>query len=76
MTELGRSLIEEGIKKGREEEREEGKAELLIKQLMKKFNKLPIEYKDKIKKLPEETLEVIGMDIFDLESIEDLEKYL
>ncbi|GAA0753282.1 DUF4351 domain-containing protein [Clostridium sartagoforme] len=76
MTELGRSLIEEGIKKGREEGREEGKAELLIKQLMKKFNKLPIKYKDKIKKLPEETLEVIGMDIFDLESIEDLEKYL
>lgn len=84
MTELGRSLIEEGIKKGRaegraegkEEGREEGKSELLIKQLMKKFKKLPMEYRDKIKKLPEETIEVIGMEIFDLDSIEDLEKYL
>lgn len=68
MTELGRSLIEEGIKKGR--------AELLIKLLMKKFKKLPTEYKDKIKKLPQETIEIIGLEIFDLESIEDLEKYI
>lgn len=84
MTELGRSLIEEGIKKGRaegraegrEEGKEEGKAELLIKLLMKKFKKLPTEYKDKIKKLPQETIEIIGLEIFDLESIEDLEKYI
>lgn len=80
MTELGRSLIEEGIKKGLEEgiEKgiEKGKSQMLIKQLMKKFKRLPEEYKNKIKQLPEETLELIGMDIFDLESVEDLEKYL
>lgn len=80
MTELGRSLIEEGIEKGiekgREKGREEGKSQMLIKQLMKKFKRLPEEYKNKIKQLPEETLELIGMDIFDLESVEDLEKYL
>ena len=43
---------------------------------MKKFKRLPEEYKNKIKQLPEETLELIGMDIFDLESVEDLERYL
>jgi len=72
MTELGKSLIEEGIEKGIEK----GKAELLIKMLMKKFKKLPEVYQNKIKQLPEEVLELIGMEIFDLESLEDLDKYL
>ena len=31
--------------------------------------------KDKINNLPEDTIEMIAMDIFDLEKIEDLEKY-
>lgn len=56
MTELGKSLIEEGMEKGMKkgmekgikEGREEGKSELLIKMLIKKFKKLPDEYKKKI----------------------------
>jgi hypothetical protein len=79
MTELGKGLIQEGIEKGREEGiekgREEGKAELLIKILIKKFKKVPNEYKEKIKLLPEETLEIIATDIFDLNSIKELEQY-
>ncbi|EJO5349251.1 DUF4351 domain-containing protein [Clostridium botulinum] len=71
MTELGKSLIQEGIEKGKEE----GKAELLIKMLMKKFKKIPNEYKEKIKSLPEETIELIATDIFELNSIEELEQY-
>lgn len=71
MTELGKSLIQEGIEKGKEE----GKAELLIKMLMKKFKKIPNEYKEKIKVLPEETIELIATDIFELNSIEELEQY-
>lgn len=54
----------------------EGKAELLIKLLVKKFEKVPEEYKIKIKNLSEETIEIIGTDILDLNSIEELEKYL
>lgn len=72
MTELGRSLIEEGKRKGIEK----GKAELLIKLLMKKFKKLPEEYKNKMKELPEEALELIATEIFDLEKVEDLDNYL
>lgn len=72
MTELGRSLIEEGKRKGIEK----GKAELLIKLLMKKFKKLPEEYKNKMKELPEEALELITTEIFDLEKVEDLDNYL
>ncbi|MCY6354987.1 DUF4351 domain-containing protein [Clostridium sp. ZS2-4] len=75
MTELGKSLIQEGIEKGREEGREEGKVELLIKMLTKKFKKVPNEYKVKIKTLPEETLEIIAIEIFEINSIEELEQY-
>lgn len=72
MTEIGRMIREDGIKEGKIE----GKAELLVIQLIKKFKKLPNEYIKKIKELPAETIDIIATDIFDLNSIEDLEKYL
>lgn len=53
----------------------EGKAELLLKQLTKKFKKIPEEYRVKIKELTDETLEIIGLKIFDMEDIKELEKY-
>ncbi len=59
----------------KEEGRGEGKAELLIKMLMKKFKNVPNEYKEKIKVLPEEKIEIIATEIFDLNSIEELEQY-
>ena len=71
MTELGRMLIEDGIEKGRAE----GKTDLLIKMLVKKFKNVPNEYREKIKNLPQDTIEAIGMDIFEMNSINDLEKY-
>ena len=83
MTELGRMLIEDGIEKGRkegiekgiEQGMEKGKADLLIKMLVKKFKNVPNKYREKIKNLPQDTIEVIGMDIFEMNSINDLEKY-
>lgn len=54
---------------------EEGKVELLMKLLYKKFGKVPKEYEDKLKKLSSQVIETIATDIFDLEKIEDLEKY-
>ncbi len=87
MTEVGRMIYEDGRldgrEKGRVEGREEGisigltkgKADLLIKQLIKKFKKLPENYKVKILNLSQESLEVLGGDIFDLEKVEDLEQY-
>ncbi|MBP2032197.1 hypothetical protein J2Z42_000862 [Clostridium algifaecis] len=71
MTEIGRMIRDEG----REEGRSEGKSELIIKQLIKKFKKLPDGYAEKIKTLSSDSLEVIATDIFDMDSIEDLEKY-
>lgn len=79
MTEIGRMLREEGIeegkKEGKKEGKTEGKAEMLIKLLLKKFKVIPVEYKEKIKKLSEENLDVIATDIFDIEKVEDIEKY-
>ncbi|WP_242948384.1 DUF4351 domain-containing protein [Clostridium frigidicarnis] len=52
-----------------------GKAELLIKQLRKKFKSLPKDYEDKIITLPENILEIIAEEIFGMDNVEDLEKY-
>jgi hypothetical protein len=42
---------------------------------MKKFKKLPKEYKENIMKLSNDTLELIAIDIFDLNSVEELKRY-
>jgi coenzyme F420-reducing hydrogenase beta subunit len=76
MTEIGKMILDEGISKGKVEGKVEGKAELLIKLLTKRFKKIPNDYAIKIMMLPEATIEIIGTEIFDLEKIEDIEKYL
>lgn len=75
MTEIGRMLYEKGIKEGEETGEKKGKAELLLIQLTKKFKKVPEEYSEKIKILPDKTIELIGADIFEIEDIKDIEKY-
>ncbi len=64
-----------GIEKGIEKGINKGKAELLIKLLLKKFKNLPAEYEDKIMNLPINAIDKIGMDIFDINSVEELEEY-
>ncbi|WBL45249.1 DUF4351 domain-containing protein [Clostridium estertheticum] len=54
----------------------EGKAELLITQLKRRFNGLSDYYTDKIRSLPEGVIDKIATDIFDLETVEDIKKYL
>ena len=71
MTEIGKMIREEGKAEGKAE----GKTEMLIKLIIKKLKDMPNEYKENIKKLPEETIDVIAADIFDLKSLQELEKY-
>ncbi|MBZ9623206.1 Rpn family recombination-promoting nuclease/putative transposase [Clostridium sp. FP2] len=68
--------LDEGKKEGKKEGMKEGKSELLIKQLIKRFNGLSDFYIENIKKLPEESIELIATNIFDLEKIEDIKKFL
>ncbi len=75
MTDVGKMIYEEGMEEGREEGREEGKIDLLIILLIKKFKIVPEEYKKQLKTLPKETIEIIGTEIFDMESIEELKRY-
>lgn len=83
MTEIGKMIRDEGIEEGKKEGKKEGieegktkgKSEIIIRQILKKFKKVPKEYIDGIKSLPDETLECIATDIFDMESVEDLKKY-
>jgi hypothetical protein len=53
----------------------EGKAELLINLLIKKFKVVPDEYKKKLMALPEKTIDEISIQIFEMESIEELKEY-
>ena len=71
MTEVGRMIYDEGVEKGIEK----GTAEILIKQLIKKFKIVPDEYKANIRNLPQDVLEVIGTEIFEINSIDELKKY-
>ncbi|GCD12545.1 DUF4351 domain-containing protein [Clostridium tagluense] len=83
MTEIGKMILEDGIAKGMEKGmekgiekgRKEGKAQLLLKQLTKRFNKIPNEYKNKIMELPDETIEIIGLELFEMKNVEEIEKY-
>ena len=67
LLERDREKIEEG--------REEGKAEILTKLLVKKFNVKAKDYSDKIKKLSDESIDKIITNIFEMKKIEELEKY-
>ena len=67
--------IKEGLKEGIKAGKEIGKSEILINQLIKKFKELPDDYKKKLMNLPEKTIDEIGIQIFDMESIEELKKY-
>lgn len=79
MTEIGKLIREQGIKEGKAEGKveglKEGKAETLLKQLVKKFGKLPEEYKENIKKLSIETIDIISLEIFDIKELKEIEKY-
>lgn len=75
MTEIGKMIREDGIREGKAEGKTEGKSEILIKQLIKKFKTVPNEYREKIKSLPEDAIDIIATDIFEIENLEDLKKY-
>ncbi|OOM76349.1 hypothetical protein CLPUN_27360 [Clostridium puniceum] len=51
------------------------KEDLLIRQLIKKFKIVPEDYKKQLMILPQETIEIIGTEMFDMDSIEELKKY-
>ncbi|MGL5153263.1 MAG: DUF4351 domain-containing protein [Clostridium sp.] len=80
MSPLGQKIfnegIEEGIEKGIEKGIGKGKAILLVNLLNKKFNNISDDLEKKVKALSESQLDLIGLNIFDMNSIDDLKKYI
>jgi hypothetical protein len=62
--------------KGRAEGRAEGQADLLIRQLKKKFANVPAEIENQVRALPTEKLQELAEAIFDLETIKDIKRFL
>ncbi|MCK8825652.1 Rpn family recombination-promoting nuclease/putative transposase [Fuchsiella alkaliacetigena] len=69
---IAQELKEEGIKEGRKEELQE----TLFKLLSRKLGMLPKDYRISLKELEKEELEVVRDAIFDIEKLDDLDKYL
>lgn len=67
--------VKEGMEKGMEKGKSKGKAEVIIKLLKKKFNTLPAAYEEKLLKAKEQIIDNITEDMFDIDKIEDLDKY-
>ncbi|MQL53939.1 DUF4351 domain-containing protein, partial [Desulfofundulus thermobenzoicus] len=68
--------IEKGIEKGMEKGRRETLRENVLKLLYRKFKKLPAPYAEKIKTLDEYALGMILDNIFEINSLSELEEYL
>ena len=68
-------IIKEMKEKVRKEGIEKGKADVLMKLLIVKFKSIPKNYENKINELPDKVLDEIVVNIFDMNSIEDLKKY-
>ena len=76
MKEREKRGIEKGIKKGIEKGMERGIGVTVIKLLEKKFGNVPEEYVKKIEGANRETLMAIVDNIFEINKIEDLERFV
>ena len=69
--------IEKGMEIGLEKGMEIGKIELLTRMLLKKFNfNISDECLRKIKALPEAKIDILALSLFEMNDVDDLEKYL
>lgn len=68
--------IKQGIEKGIEKGERRKSLNYAVKLLTKKFGKLPEEYKEKLNNADIEILDLIVEEIFSLESLDDVDKYL
>ncbi|MFC5629560.1 DUF4351 domain-containing protein [Aliibacillus thermotolerans] len=71
---------QEGMEKGREEGKAEGMRLGLVKSItricMKKFGELPKEMRDELNQLDVSSLEAILENIFEMERLEDVKKFI
>ncbi|MDD1445378.1 DUF4351 domain-containing protein, partial [Dolichospermum sp. ST_sed8] len=63
--------IEQGIERGIEREKK-----LILRQINRKFGNIGVELETRIRSLNLEIIESLGEEIFDLDTIDDLQKWL
>jgi hypothetical protein len=63
-------------RKGRAEGKVEGQANILVRQLKKKFGNIPVEVEDRVRNLSVEKQQELAEAIFDLKSIDDIKAFL
>ncbi len=68
--------MEKGLAKGIIKGKEEGREELLWKQISKKFPQLPRTYYEKLKALTIDQLDTLGLDLMEMQSEEELKRHL
>ncbi|WP_146949207.1 DUF4351 domain-containing protein, partial [Halolactibacillus miurensis] len=68
--------IEQGIEQGIEKGEQKGMAKTLLAFLSRKIEHLPEETEDKLRQLDDQKLETIVNDFHQIETVEDLNKYL
>ncbi len=73
---LSREMALRGEVTRHEEALEEGRVTLLLELLNRKFKGLSDDLEEKIKKLPEEKFKTLALEIFELNSVEDIYNYL
>ena len=76
MMEITTSWQEKGRIEGKREGIVEGQADLLIRQLKKKFTNLPADMETRVRGLSAEKLQQLAEAIFDLETLEDVKAFL
>ena len=71
---------EQGLEQGREQGLEQGRIEekrsLVERLLVKKFGLVPQDIIEQIPKMNAATLDLISIEIFDMQRIEDLQRYI
>jgi predicted transposase YdaD len=68
--------LREGMKEGMKEGIREGIVEVIFRQLKKKFGDVPQDYRLKIRSLDKESLTELSENILDINSLDDIDKFL
>ncbi len=66
--------IQKGVQQGLEQGKEQGQLKLLLRLLSRELGSLPAELSERIRQLPPEQLLALSDQIFDLETVDDLQE--
>jgi hypothetical protein len=75
MMEITTSWQEKGRIEGKKEGILEGQVTILVRLLKKKFENIPVETEDQIRSLPADKLQELAEEIFEMETIEDIQRF-